>query len=72
MSNILLVTSSPRGAASLSTKVATELAQKLSATLPGSRMVARDLVADPLPHIAQDYAASIYVPANQRPDQGAR
>ena len=30
MSNILLVTSSPRGAASLSTKVATELAETLA------------------------------------------
>lgn len=66
MSNILVVTSSPRGEASLSTKVATELAEKLHAALPGSTVTTRDLVANPLPHIAPDYAAGIYIPAEQR------
>lgn len=66
MSNILLVTSSPRGAASLSTKVATDLAEKLSAALPGSAIVTRDLVAAPLPHIEPDYASGIYTPAEAR------
>lgn len=66
MSNILLVTSSPRGAASHSTRVATELAHKLQAALPGSTLTTRDLVADPLPHIEPDYASGIYLPADAR------
>lgn len=66
MSNILLVTSSPRGAASLSTKVGTELAEKLKTSLPGGRIVKRDLVSNPLPHIEPDYASGIYTPPEAR------
>lgn len=66
MSNILLVTSSPRGEASHSTRVATELANKLQAALPGSTLTKRDLVANPLPHIEPDYATGIYTPADAR------
>jgi len=66
MSNILLVTSSPRGEASLSTKVATDLADRLNAAHPGGRIVRRDLVANPLPHIEPDYATGIYTPAEAR------
>ena len=53
MSSILLVTSSPRGAASHSTRVATELAAKLREANPNSTLVVRDLVADPLPVAAE-------------------
>ena len=66
MSNILLVTSSPRGEASHSTRVATELANKLQAALPESTLTKRDLVANPLPHIEPDYATGIYTPAEAR------
>lgn len=66
MSSILLVTSSPRGDASHSTRVATDLAEKLRAALPGSTLVTRDLVNDPLPHIEPDYASGIYTPAEAR------
>lgn len=66
MSNILLVTSSPRGAASISTKVAVELADRLEAALPGSRVVHHDLVSQPLPHIVPDYASGIYTPPEAR------
>ena len=66
MSSILLVTSSPRGAASHSTRVATELAQKLQAKTPGAKIVTRDLAHDPLPHIDADYASGIYTPAESR------
>ncbi len=45
MSSILLVTSSPRGAESLSNSVATDLAAKLSAQT-GAAIVKRDLAAD--------------------------
>lgn len=66
MSSILLVTSSPRGAASHSTRVATDLAEKLQAALPGSTLKTRDLVANPLPHIEPDYASGIYTPVEAR------
>ncbi|BCH22063.1 FMN-dependent NADH-azoreductase [Mesorhizobium sp. L-8-10] len=66
MSNILLVTSSPRGSASISSKVAIELADKLKAALPGSKVVHHDLVAQPLPHIVPDYASGIYTPPEVR------
>jgi len=64
--SILLVTSSPRGAASHSTRVATDLAQKLVAADPSNTLVVRDLVANPLPHIDPDYATGIYTPAEAR------
>lgn len=64
--SILLVTSSPRGAASHSTRVATDLAEKLVAADPSNTLVVRDLVANPLPHIDPDYATGIYTPAEAR------
>ena len=54
MTNILLVTSSPRGAESLSTRFATEIAEGLKARA-GGILLTRDLTADPLPHITQNY-----------------
>lgn len=66
MSRILLVTSSPRGEASLSTRLAKDLGSKLERANPGSSIVIRDLVSDPLPHIDTDYASGIYVPAEKR------
>ncbi|RTL95833.1 MAG: FMN-dependent NADH-azoreductase [Hyphomicrobiales bacterium] len=64
--SILLITSSPRGDASHSTRVATDLAQKLIAADPANTLVVRDLVANPLPHIDPDYATGIYTPAEAR------
>ncbi|MBZ9604251.1 FMN-dependent NADH-azoreductase, partial [Phyllobacterium chamaecytisi] len=66
MSSILLVTSSPRGSASHSTRVATELANKLQAKTPGAKIVTRDLASNPLPHIDADYASGIYTPVESR------
>jgi FMN-dependent NADH-azoreductase len=54
MTNILLVTSSPRGAESLSTRFATEIAEALKVRLSGT-VFTRDLAANPLPHITQAY-----------------
>ena len=71
MSSILLVTSSPRGAASHSTRVATELAARLREANPASRLVVRDLVANPLPHIDPDYSTGIYTPAESRTQRQA-
>lgn len=71
MSSILLVTSSPRGGASHSTRVATDLALKLRDADPRQRIVIRDLVAEPLPHIDPDYASGIYTPAEARSQRQA-
>ncbi|MCW2387327.1 FMN-dependent NADH-azoreductase [Sphingobium sp. B11D3B] len=54
MTNILLVTSSPRGAESLSTRFATEIAQGLR-TRQGGIFVTRDLLGNPPPHIGPAY-----------------
>ncbi|MET2830868.1 FMN-dependent NADH-azoreductase [Mesorhizobium shangrilense] len=64
--SILLITSSPRGAASHSTRIATEFADKLLAADPSNTLVVRDLVANPLPHIDADYASGIYTPVEAR------
>ncbi|WP_026868701.1 FMN-dependent NADH-azoreductase [Inquilinus limosus] len=66
MSRILFVTSSPRGAASLSTKVATALVDRLQAQSPDAVVVRRDLAAQPLPHIGEDFLAAQALPAEAR------
>ncbi|MCT7378274.1 FMN-dependent NADH-azoreductase [Chelativorans salis] len=72
MTSILLVTSSPRGEASHSTRLATELADKLRTTQSAATLVKRDLVQDPLPHIEPDFASGIYTPADDRSEKQAR
>ncbi|MGE0238009.1 MAG: FMN-dependent NADH-azoreductase [Parvibaculaceae bacterium] len=64
--SILLITSSPRGSASHSTRIATELARKIAAADPEATLLVRDLAAKPLPHIDSDYSAGIYTPPEQR------
>ena len=69
MSSILLLTSSPRPD-SLSTKIATELAEKIKTNNPGKTLVHRDLAADNLPHIDGPFTAAIRMPADARtPEQ---
>jgi FMN-dependent NADH-azoreductase len=72
MSSILLITSSPRGEASHSTRVATEFAQKLASAKLGNSLVTRDLAAAPLPHIDSDYASGIYTPEESRTSPQAK
>src|SRR5690606_37795817 len=57
---------SPRGDASHSTRVATELAQRLQAAAPGSALVTRDLARNPLPHIDAAFASGIAKPEAER------
>ncbi len=69
MSNILLITSSPRSA-SYSTTVARSLAEQLVSLEPNASMTVRDLVRDPLPHIDDSFAVARDVPPeNQTPAQ---
>jgi FMN-dependent NADH-azoreductase len=66
MSQVLLVTSSPRGAASHSTQVARRLADRLASGDPKSTLVVRDLFRDPLPHIGADFVTALGTPAESR------
>ena len=54
MSHTLLVTSSPRGTDSLSTRFATEIAEGIQAR-SGGLLTVRDLAANPPPHITLTY-----------------
>lgn len=54
MSNILLITSSPRGTDSLSTRFATEIAEGIKAR-SGGTLTVRDLATNPPPHITPAY-----------------
>jgi FMN-dependent NADH-azoreductase len=65
MTNTLLLLSSPRGAASLSTRIATVLADRFAAS-PGSKIQVHDLAAEALPHIDPDYAEGRMLPPGQR------
>jgi Acyl carrier protein phosphodiesterase len=51
MSSILLVTSSTRGAESLSTRIANELVARLQERDPSVELVRHDLGDDPIPHL---------------------
>ncbi|NUT64710.1 FMN-dependent NADH-azoreductase [Pseudomonas corrugata] len=66
MSSVLLLLSSPRGAASHSSKVARELAARWLARHPGSRLTVRDLAHEPLPHIGEAYVTGRKLPESQR------
>jgi FMN-dependent NADH-azoreductase len=57
MSQILLITSSPRSN-SYSTRAAQHLAEKLQQQDPGSKLIVRDLNRDPLPHIDDTFATA--------------
>jgi Acyl carrier protein phosphodiesterase len=69
MSSILLVTSSPRGETSRSTKVARELADALAAG--GKTIIRRDLGANPLPHIDAVFTSAIRKPVESRSEAEA-
>jgi FMN-dependent NADH-azoreductase len=74
MTQILLVISSPRGAASYSTQVARVLTDKLAAAASPSNVTVRDLTREPrLPHIDEHFATGrLLAPTDARtPDQKA-
>ena len=67
--NILYVTSSPRGNASYSNRVAAEVLDELRARSPGATVTVRDLVRDPLPHIGDDFVAATRSPNGPQTDE---
>jgi FMN-dependent NADH-azoreductase len=72
MSKVLLVTSSPRGAASHSSHIGRSLAAQLASGDPKSTIVTRDLFRDPLPHIGEEFVTALGTAPEQRsPAQSA-
>ena len=59
MTNILIVTSSAQGPASVSTRIAGEYEALLRRTHPGAEIVRRDIGAEPIPHLVADTVAGI-------------
>jgi FMN-dependent NADH-azoreductase len=66
MSKVLLVTSSPRGAASHSTQIARSLVDQLTSGDAQSTVVVRDLFKDPLPHIGEGFVTGRDTPPEKR------
>lgn len=66
--NILHVTSSPRGSASYSNRVAARVLDELRQRNPGASVITRDLARDPLPHIGEDFVAATRSPAGPATD----
>ncbi|MGC4045543.1 MAG: FMN-dependent NADH-azoreductase [Armatimonas sp.] len=66
--NVLLLTTSPRGSESISTRMATELAQNVTGAShqEPSHLVVRDLVQNPLPHISPDFVLGMGTPEAER------
>lgn len=69
MTNILFVTSSPRGGASHSSKVAERVLADLVAHNPNATVVRRDLARDPLPHVDEAYLGAVFTPAEARSEE---
>ena len=65
MTHILMLLSSPRGEASLSTKVARALAEQLTSR-PGATLKVRDLAGEALPHINPAYTLGRMLTPEQR------
>lgn len=59
MTNILYVTSSPRGAESYSNRVANHVIAELKAAHPGAHVKVRDVARDPLPHVDENFVAAL-------------
>jgi len=60
--NILHITSSSRGSASYSNRVAIQVLDELKGRNPGSSVTVRDLAREPLPHIDDDFVAATRSP----------
>lgn len=72
MSSILLVTSSPRGADSLSTRIASEFVDKLKAQNPAATVAHRDLGVNPIAHLDTVTTSAIKKqPADRTADETA-
>jgi FMN-dependent NADH-azoreductase len=70
--NVLRIISSPRGAASLTTKLGDAITEQIKAKYPGSVVKERNVAKDQLPHLDNVLISSFFTPAeNQSPEQAA-
>jgi FMN-dependent NADH-azoreductase len=67
--NILHVTSSGRGSASYSNRVAANVIDELTSRNPGATLTVRDLVQHPLPHIGEEFVAATRGPNGPQSDE---
>jgi FMN-dependent NADH-azoreductase len=58
MSNILYISSSPRGSASYSNQIAESVIRDLRNNDPSATLIVRDLAQEPLPHIDDDFVTA--------------
>jgi FMN-dependent NADH-azoreductase len=70
--NILIVTSSAQGAASVSNQLADGFAAQLRNAHPGSRIVIRDVGREPLPHLVEATIAGVRAEAASPAEIAAR
>lgn len=66
--NILHITSSPRGEASYSNRVAAQVIAELKSRANGATVTTRDLARNPLPHIDDDFVAATKSAAGPQTD----
>jgi len=72
MTTILQINSAARSQGAQSTLLANELTTRLQQSHAGSKIVTRDLQADPLPHLDDAILGAFFTPAEQRtPEQQA-
>src|SRR5690349_20191098 len=65
---VLYLSSSPRGGESYSNRVASELIADMRRRNPGTKVIVRDLAADPLPHIDSEFVAATRGPDGPQND----
>lgn len=65
MTEILRLAVSPRGAHSISRRLAAWTMAQLQGRMPHQRLVLRDLAADPIPHVDAGFAAAIAAPGQE-------
>ncbi len=70
--NILIVTSSAQGEASVSNRLAAHFAQQLQAARPGVNITIRDVGRSPLPHLVEETVAGIRAEATTEAELAAR
>jgi FMN-dependent NADH-azoreductase len=72
MTTILQINSAARSQGANSTLLVNELTSKLQQSHPGAQVVARNLQAEPLPHLDDAILGAFFTPADQRtPEQAA-
>ncbi len=72
MTNILHISSSIRSAGSISRELSDELVSKMQAANGASKVVLRDLTANPVPHLSEQMMGAFFTPAeNRSPEQAS-